>query len=374
MSDPTLPRPRRGTLARFPAALSPLLAAGAVALLTGALGGCGQSAAEKAPATAAPPAVAVEAVRPVRGDMAAIHSGTAPIEADAEARVVAKVGGEIRALLVEEGDRVRAGQVLARLDGDRLRLEVAQAAARLAKLERDHERQVELQKRGLVGAAALDDLRFELAAQRAAHEMARLQLSYTEIRAPLDGVVAERFVKVGNTIQPNDPVFRVVDPQPLVTHVHVPERELGKLSAGQLARVQVDAAGGAFDGRIVRIAPVVDAASGTFKVTLELADPAGRLKPGMFARVDIVYERRAGVLQVPRTAVVDGDEGPTVFVAKAGRAEVRRVRTGLANGPLVEIVAGIRDGDEVVVVGQNGLKAGTPVRVVGAPPAAGKPG
>src|ERR1700676_5392928 len=96
-------------------------------LLTGALGGCGRSGAEPQSKSDAAPPVAVETARPTRADMAAIYSGTGPIEADREARVVAKVAGEVRQILVEEGDAVRAGQVLAVLDGDKLRLEVAQS-------------------------------------------------------------------------------------------------------------------------------------------------------------------------------------------------------------------------------------------------------
>jgi membrane fusion protein (multidrug efflux system) len=308
--------------------------------------------------------VAVEVTRPVRGDIAAIYSGTAPIEAEQQATVVAKVGGEVRRLLVDEGDRVRAGQVLAILDGDRLRLEVAQTRATLAKLERDYARTTELQAKGLVGRAAAENLKYEIDAQRAAHDMAALQLSYTEIRAPIDGVIATRHVKAGNTLQSNAPVFDVVNPDPLVTYVHVPERELHKLAPGQTAQAQVDAAGGAFTARIRRISPVVDPATGTFKVTLELDDARARLKPGMFARVNIVYERRPNALQVPRAAIVDADSGPRVFVVEQGKAVAKPVRTGLTNGGVVEVVAGLTGAEQVVVVGQNGLKSGNDVRVV----------
>ncbi len=353
---------------------APAAALAAVALLTGALGGCeGSKAATAAKADTTPP-VAVETVRPTRADMAAVYSGTAPIEADQESRVVAKVAGEVRRLLVEEGDSVRAGQVLAVLDGDKLRLDLAQAKANLAKLERDFARNVELQKRGLIGSAAFDTLRYELDAERAVHDLAALQLSYTEIRAPIDGVVAERKVKVGNMLQPNEPAFLITKPNPLLAHVHVPERELAKLRVGQQADVQVDAAGGVFPAHIRRISPVVDPATGTFKVTLEFA-PAPQLRAGMFARVNIVYERRAMALQIPRAALVDADGGPVVFIVVHNKVESRQVRTGLANGGSVEVISGIGEADPVVVVGQNGLKSGNEVRVVApAPVTAGRAG
>jgi membrane fusion protein (multidrug efflux system) len=326
-----------------------------------ALAGC-HGKAKDAPA-AAPPAP-VEVQPAARGEMLAVYSGTAPIEADGEAVVVAKVGGELRQLLVEEGAHVRKGQVLARLDGERLRLEAAQSKAQLSKLERDYKRNVGLQQRGLVAVSAFENLRYEVDAARAAYDLTALQLSYTDIRAPIDGVVAERFVKAGNTLNPNDKLFRVADLSPLVAHVHVPESELRKLRTGQVASAQVDAAGGAFQSFIQRISPVVDSNTGTFKVTLELRDPSNKLKPGMFARIDIVHERRTDVVRIARSALLEDDGNQRVFVVQAGKAVSRPVTLGLTNGPLVEVVSGVAVGDPVVIVGQGTLKDGSPVRVV----------
>ena len=337
------------------------------ALCLAGLTGCHGKADDK-PA-AAPPAP-VEVQPAARGEMLAVYSGTAPIEADGEAVVVAKVGGELRQLLVEEGAHVRKGQVLARLDGERLRLEAAQTKAQLSKLERDYKRNVELQQRGLVAVSAFENLRYEVDAARAAYDLTALQLSYTDIRAPIDGVVAERFVKAGNTLNPNDKLFRIADLSPLVAHVHVPESELRKLRAGQVASVQVDAAGGAFQSIIQRISPVVDSNTGTFKVTLELRDPANRLKPGMFARIDIVHERRTDVVRIARSALLEDDGNQRVFVVQGGKAVSRPVTIGLTNGPLVEVLSGVNAGDPVVVVGQGTLKDGSPVRVVASAPSA----
>ena len=336
-------------------------------LCLAALAGCSGKANDQ-PAVAPPAPVEVQSA--ARGEMLAVYSGTAPIEADGEAVVVAKVGGELRQLLVEEGAYVRKGQVLAKLDGERLRLEAAQTKAQLSKLERDYKRNVELQQRGLVAVSAFENLRYEVDAARA-YDLTALQLSYTDIRAPIDGVVAERFVKAGNTLNPNDKLFRIADLSPLVAHVHVPESELRKLRAGQVASVQVDAAGGAFQSIIQRISPVVDSNTGTFKVTLELRDPANRLKPGMFARVDIVHERRTNVVRIARSALLEDDGNQRVFVVQAGKAVSRAVTLGLTNGPLVEVLSGVSAGDPVVVVGQGTLKDGSPVRVVTSAPSSG---
>ena len=307
--------------------------------------------------------VEVQAVR--RAAMVAVYSGTAPIEAHDEAVVVAKVGGEVRQIYVEEGDTVKAGQVLARLDGDRLRLEVAESEAKLHKLERDLTRFKELSQKGLVAKNELENAEFDLDALRATYERARLELSYTEIRAPIAGVVSARHIKLGNTISPNDPTFRVTDLDPLVAYVHIPEKEFRKLAPGQPADVIVDALGGTrFTGTIAFISPTVDPLTGTFRAKLEVPDTSHRLKPGMFARVNIVYERRENALQVPRNSILDSDGSQSVFVVSGNKAEQRRIKPGLVNGGWVEVTEGLKGNERIVVVGQGGLKSGTLVKVV----------
>ena len=245
--------------------------------------------------------VEVQAVR--RAAMVAVYSGTAPIEAHDEALVVAKVGGEVRQIYVEEGDTVKAGQVLARLDGDRLRLEVAESEAKLRKLERDLTRFKELSQKGLVAKNELENAEFDLDALRAGYERARLELSYTEIRAPIAGVVSARNIKLGNTISPNDPTFRVTDLDPLVAYVHIPEKEFRKLAPGQPADVIVDALGGTrFTGTIAFISPTVDPQTGTFRAKLEVPDtsraPQARHVRAGQHRLRATRERAAGAAQL----------------------------------------------------------------------------
>jgi membrane fusion protein (multidrug efflux system) len=335
--------------------------------------GCSNGKAKDKDPSEADAAVPVE-VQPLRrAAMLAVYSGTAPIEAHEEAEVVAKVGGEVRQIFVEEGDAVKAGQVLARLDGDRLRLEVAQTEANLRKLERDYNRQLELSQKGLVAKGTAENAKFDLDALRAAYDSGRLELSYTDIRAPIDGVVSARYIKLGNTIAQNAPTFRVTDLDPLVAYVHIPEKEFRKLAPQQTAEIVVDALGGErFAGSISRISPTVDPKTGTFRARVEVPDPSRRLKPGMFGRVNIVYERREDALQLPRAAIVDADGEQSVFVIEDGKAAQRAVRTGLASNGWIEVVEGLDGTERVVVVGQGGLKTGTAVKVVEATtPAAG---
>jgi membrane fusion protein (multidrug efflux system) len=313
-------------------------------------------------------AVPVETQAVKRGEMVAVYSGTAPIEAHDEAMVVAKVGGEVRQIHVEEGDSVQAGQVLARLDGDRLRLTLAQTEANLRKLERDYKRTVDLAEKGLVSKSTAENTKYDLDALRAAYDSAKLELNYTEIRAPISGVVSARKIKVGNTISPNDPTFTVTNLDPLLAYVHVPEKEYRKIAPGQAAEVVVDALGGqSFVGSISRISPTVDPQTGTFRARVEIPDPSRKLKPGMFARVNIVYERRQDALQLPRTAILDADGQQSVYVVADGKAQQRVIRTGLANGGWIQVLDGLQGNEQVVTVGQAGLKTGTPVKVVGDP-------
>ncbi len=355
-----------------------LLALGVLALAA-VLAACGNANGDSAKkGKEEVPAVPVEVAATQRADMAAIYSATAPVEAERRAFVMPKVQGEIRQVLADEGLKVRTGQVLARLDGDKLRLEVALNEATMQKLERDYKRNLELQEKGLVSAIALDNLKYELDAAKASWELARLQLSYCDIRSPIDGTVTQRLdvVKVGNTVTPvggviqssDSALFVVEDLDSLLVRVNVPERELAKLSVGQPAELTFDAVPNrAFKGEISLISPYVNAETATFGVRIKVTDDDRFLRPGMFARVAIVYERKPDALQIPRTALLDGDGPPKVFVVKDGKATERAVTLGLSNGAWIEVADGLKDGEQVVVVGQGAVKPGAVVRVVNSP-------
>jgi membrane fusion protein, multidrug efflux system len=329
----------------------------------------GRSAAEAGatlPAAAAgKDALPVETVRPRRSDMVARHDGTATLQAEADAEVVARVGGAVLRVAVEEGQRVRAGDLLAAIDPRQLRLEVAQAKAQFDKVDNDYRRQVELHERGLVAAGAFESTRFELAQRRATWELARLQLSHTELRAPFAGVVAERHVRVGQNLTSGTTAFRIVDATRLRAELHAPERQLSRLRPGQPVVLSVDALPGrSFAARVARIAPTIDARTATFKLTVELPDAGGELKPGMFARVGVIFEQRSNVLSIPAAALLENSREPTVFVVDNGVAAPRRVSLGLTHDGRIEILNGLRDDDQVVISGQNSLQPGLGVRIV----------
>jgi len=316
------------------------------------------------------PPVPVETGTPVRGDVLAVYSGTAPIEAFAEADVIAKVEGEIREVLVEEGDEVEKGQILARLDGDRLRLELNESRARLRKMQRDFERNKDLREKGLLSEGDYEKLQYDLESLQASYNLASLELDYTQIRAPISGVISERYIKLGNTIRVNDPLYRVTSFDPLVAYLHVPEREYQQISADQPVAIDIDAlADMEILAGVTRVSPIVDPETGTFKITIEIRDESRRIKPGMFGRMSIVYDRHENVLQVPRSAVMEEMGIESVYVVEDDKAVRRIVKTGYGENGMIEITDGLDDSDNVITVGQVGLKPDATVTVINAPPA-----
>lgn len=330
------------------------------------LGACqqGDNSAADGEEEEAPP-IPVETSLPVRGDVFAVYSGTAPIEAFAQADVIAKVAGEVRQILVEEGDDVTQGQILARLDGDRLRLELNESQARLRKLQRDFERNKDLKEKGLISEGDFENIQYELEALQASYNLASLELDYTKIRAPISGVVSERYVKLGNTIAVGEPVFRVTSFEPLVAYLHIPEREYRQILPGQPVRIDIDALAGAqVLADVTRVSPIVDPDTGTFKITIEISDAARRIKPGMFGRMNIVYDKHENALQIPRSAIVEEIGSTSVFVVENNIAIRKPVTTGFSGNGLIEITSGLDDTDYVITVGQVGLKPDATVTVI----------
>lgn len=342
-----------------------ILLAGAAAIQVG----CGRSSHSEANGNGDDVTVPVEVGMVTSGDIASYWTGTATLEAEKETEVVAKVGGVVKRILVEEGDYVTAGQVLAKLDDEKIAVQMEQAKANLDKLRSDYDRAQELYDENLVSAQEFQRTKYEYESQKAAYGLCALDLEYTAIRSPISGVVAERLIKVGNMVLANSAAFRVTDPDPLLAVLHVPERQVGKLRDGQRAAINVDALGEAeFSGRVDRISPVVDPSTGTIKVTVEVHDASRSLKPGMFARINIVHNVHAGALLAPRDAIMEEDDESTVFVVSDSTALRRVVKTGYVNSVHIEVLEGLALGDTVVTTGKGSLKDSSRVDMVNAEP------
>lgn len=315
-------------------------------------------------------AVPVEVAAVAKRPISASYAGTANLEAPDEAQVVAKTSGVLLQLMAEEGDQVKAGQVLARIDPDRPRLEMERARATMRKLENNYRRSQELLASKLVSAEASDQIRYDLEAARAAYEMTQLELSYTNIVAPIDGVIAQRAVKVGNLIQLNSSLFRIVDNSRLEAVLNVPERDLATMKPGLAVRMSADAMPGqVFEGVIDRVSPVVDGGSGTFRVVTRFKGGEG-LRPGMFGRIEVVYDQRSDALTVPRAALLEDAGETAVFAVRESKAVRVPIEVGHMSGELVEVRKGLTEGEQVVTAGKITLRDGSSVEVLN-PPAGG---
>jgi membrane fusion protein (multidrug efflux system) len=300
------------------------------------------------------------------GDISTYFTGTATIEAEEETEVVAKVHGVVEELKVEEGDFVRKGDILARLDDEQFRVRLNQAEASLKRLEALYNRNLKLHEKGLISTEEFQQSKFDYRQQKAAYQMAELDLKYTRIRTPIEGVVSSRMIKVGNMVLQNSPTFRVTGLNPLIAVLHIPEKRLESLQEKQQVKLRIDALGGRMvEGRIARISPVVDPGTGTVKVTVETIDESRKLKPGMFARVSIIHDIHRGVPLLPKDAIISEDTESVVFVLKDSTALRKRVTIGFRNTSHVEVLAGLEVGDTVVTTGKSSLKDSSLVEVVG---------
>jgi RND family efflux transporter MFP subunit len=219
----------------------------------------------------------------------------AVLYAEREADTRTRIDGVVERVLVELGDQVKGGQLLAQLRDDREAAQVASARAAHELARAEHDRALELRAKELVTQAELDQAVYRFKTAEAALHDAEAQLEYTRIRAPFAGVVAHRYVRSGQPVEENDPIVRVTAPRPLRAELLVPEMEAGRIAIGD--RVSLRAADGAAGtAAVARIAPVVDPVSGTIEILLEVRD-AGRLRPGSAVTV--------GLPVTPRTASSD---------------------------------------------------------------------
>ncbi len=311
------------------------------------------------------PALPVETAAVTEGSISAFFAGTATLVADEETDVVAKSGGIVTTIHVEEGDYVQAGQALAQLDDERLGLEVSRAGAALNRLSSDLDRNQALFDRQLISREEIERVQSDYETQKAGHDLAKLALEHTTVRSPISGVVSARMIKVGNMVQTFAPTFRVTSFNPLLAEMHVPERELNKLRIGHTASVRVDALPlETFTGRIIRISPVVDASTGTFKVTVEVRDSSRQLKPGMFGRIGIVYDTHEGAILVPKQAVLVLDDESAVFVVRGDTAYRQVVVRGFENGEYIEVMGGLEIGSDVITTGHANLRDSSRVEVI----------
>lgn len=320
---------------------------------------------------------------------------------DQTVSVVPKAAGRLESITVKLGDRVTRGQRIAKIEDEELLEQVKQAQAafqvasatirqREADLElakTNAERSRNLFQRQLLPQQTLDDSEAKYQSAQAALDLARAQntqsqarldelratLQNTIITSPVNGFVARRGADPGAYVSANAPIVDLVDITTVRLVVNVIEKDLKQLAAGNSARVEVDAfPGESFEGRIARIAPVLDPATRTASIEIEIPNGQFRLKPGMYARVGIVTDSHPNALVVPTNSVVDVNGTRGVYLAVNNVAQFRPVTTGIESNTRTEILDGVSDGDRVVTTGAPALRNGDPIVLAGRGGAGGR--
>jgi RND family efflux transporter MFP subunit len=396
-------------------AIGPLLTA-ALVIGAAALAACGDT-----PATAVPqnttPARQVRVVAAAETQAARVVSASGTLAAEDQIILGTKVIGRLGEISVDLGSRVKKGQAIARIDPSdyRLRVEqaeaalqqarvrlgltpsgnsdqvkieqtatVRQAAAVLKEARLSHERMVELWDRKLIARAELDaavsqlavaDGRYQdaieevrnrqavLVQRRSEHEIARQQLADTSIVSPIDGAISERQAAVGQYLPAGAPVVTLVRTHPLRLRLAVPEREAGLVRVGQTVDLTVEGDANKYQGRVARLSPAIAENNRTLMIEAEVPNGQGALRPGSFAKADIVIEAGQEIVTVPRDSIITFAGIEKVLMVVEGKAVEKRVRTGRRIGAQVEVTEGIVAGNQVIVQPGN-LVAGAPVTVV----------
>ncbi|MDX3774134.1 efflux RND transporter periplasmic adaptor subunit [Chromatiaceae bacterium AAb-1] len=331
------------------------------------LSGCKQANSSPAAATAeAVMAIPVEASLVSRGEISSTYRTTATLEARAEAEVISKATGIVQQILVEEGEQVEAGQLLAQLDNERQQYHLAKEKAELNRLSSELKRMQEMYQRQLISADVFEKLQWQHDALSATVKTAELALQETEIRAPISGVISRRYAKIGQLVNQHTihSLFHIVSNKELEAVIHLPEQQLAQARIGQKALLQF-AGMTPFTAELVRVSPVVDASSGTARATLRVDNSQQQLKPGMFAQVQLHYDVKARALLLPKRALMTTDNTLTVFaIDPEGKVKRKVVHTGYQSDTTVEILEGLDEGDSIVIAGQSALKDDSLVNII----------
>ncbi|HEV3484262.1 MAG TPA: efflux RND transporter periplasmic adaptor subunit, partial [Vicinamibacterales bacterium] len=303
----------------------------------------------------------------------------------ATVEIVPKVNGRLQSVAVKLGDPVRRGQMIAKVEDFELREQVRQAEASyqvaqasirqreadLKLAQTNLERSRSLYQRQLLPQQTYDDTEARYQAALAQVDLAKAQfeqakarldelkitLSNTIIPSPVDGFVGKRYLDPGAFVNPNAPVASVVDIRTVRLVANLVERDVKRVRTGTPATVEVDAfPGETFTGKVSRVAPVFDPATRTAEMEIEVPNPGFRLKPGMYARVNLTTEQRENALVVPANAVVDREGQRGVFLAQNNTAAFRPVGVGIEEASRIEILRGVTDGDQIITTGAAALQ------------------
>lgn len=308
-----------------------------------------------------PLAVAVTRIEPATIER--FYRGAGTLQALRTADLVALQPGVVLELKAEEGDAVKEGQLLVRLDGRAFQLQAARdrLAAKNASIELERLEQL----RGVLSREELDKQRYAAESALASAQVSKHQANQTTIAAPFGGTITQRHIDVGNLANGSTKLYTIADTSALDLELHVPEREASTVAPGAPARLELQD-GSSFEAKVERRAPIVDPLTGTVKFTVRAASFPAAAVPGAFVRAALRVDAREAAPSLPRSAIVEVEGKPHVYVIEEGRARRRPVELGVVGEDRVEIRGGLAPDAAVVVDAGTGITEGMPIRALGA--------
>jgi membrane fusion protein (multidrug efflux system) len=314
---------------------------------------------------------AVEVARVAASDFSDEVAAVGTLKSNESVVLRPETAGRVAAIGFKDGAVVTKGAVLVVFDAAIQEAELQQARANLALARSSYERNVELVGKKFLSQQALDSSAATLKVQEAAVQLAEAKVAKMRIKAPFSGMVGLRNVSVGDYLKDGQDLINIEDVATLRVDFKLPENYLGRIGKGQTVEVTTDALpGDRFKAVLDAIDPMVDQNGRAISARARLDNAKGKLRPGMFVRVRLLFGERKAVLMVPEQAIVPGGQ-PAVFKVADGKAGLVKVRLGVRRAAQVEVLEGLAEGDLVVTAGQLKLRDGAPVRPVGegAPPA-----
>lgn len=310
--------------------------------------------------------IPVEVMTVQAGEISSFLFFGATIETEEEVDVYPQVSGIIRKIRVEEADDVKKGAVLLELDDDEYRLAANAAKVDYEQAKNEFERKKLIHEKNLISKNEFETARFTMEKAKIGYEQAALTLERCKIKAPIPGVVAERFIKLGDRILTGSKLFHLVNHSKMIATVHVPAKDAQVCKLNQRATLFSDyLPDQKFHGWIKRISPVVNRTSGTVKVTVGLKDGKRMLKAGTFVNVHIITGTHKNVPLIPKNALVyDGEDKFIYVVSDDTLAQRVKLSIGFSDNQNVEPLEKISVGDTIIVVGQSALKDKTKIKIV----------
>ncbi|MEO9943625.1 efflux RND transporter periplasmic adaptor subunit [Paraglaciecola sp.] len=335
--------------------------------LLSACGDSNKTASQDEPSEKLVISVPVEITLLSKGDISSNYTTTAVLEPKEEAFVVPRASGIIENIYVEEGDYVEKGQVLAQIEPRRYHLNLDRAKADLVGVEKELAKINKVYNQKLVSDDTYDKLSAQFESAKATLSLAELDLKEATIVAPISGYIAERNAKVGNLTESfqRARMFHIVQQKELYGIVYLPEKELSKVFKNQQATLLLTALDDTrIKAYVERISPVIDATTGTFKVTLRVPNTNNQLKSGMFAEVQLNYDTHKNSLLLARKSLIAIDDSINVFVVENGIASKQNISIGYQQGELVEVISGLTGNEQVVITGHQNLRDQAPVEII----------